>query len=137
MSCHQEFFSVFEQIFAIQNAFAKRLKTNIKETIEMSNNLFKNYSNLILSFQSVIRTYLKNEQILADQSKRYFKSHKLMQQNIELYKASFTDVKLIYNTDEKIKRYLACEANYKLLIEEIKMIEEKLMIVNQLKKEVI
>ncbi len=39
--------------------------------------------------------------------------------NIESYKSSFTDVKLIYNMDEKIKRFNACEATFKNLTEEL------------------
>jgi len=31
-----------------------------------------------------------------------------MIEGIEYYKISFTDVKLIYNMDEKIKRFTAC-----------------------------
>lgn len=33
--------------------------------------------------------------------------------SIESYKASLTDVTLIYNVEEQIKRYQACETNYK------------------------
>lgn len=32
---------------------------------------------------------------------------------IELYKDSFSDVNLIYNLDEKIRRYENCEATYR------------------------
>jgi hypothetical protein len=42
--------------------------------------------------------------------------------NIEAYKSSFTDVKLIYNMDEKIKRFNACEGTYKNLLEELETI---------------
>jgi hypothetical protein len=42
---------------------------------------------------------------------------------MDYYKNSFTDVKLIYNMDEKNKRYLACEQNYKSLLEELETIE--------------
>lgn len=103
----------------------------------MGKNLFNEYSNLILSFQSVIRAYIKNEQNLAEHSKKYFKIQKTMLQNVEQYKASFTDVKLVYNPDERIKRYITCENTYKGMVDEVKNIEEKLIITNQLKKEVI
>ena len=43
--------------------------------------------------------------------------------NIESYKNSFTDVKLIYNMDEKNKRFNACEGTYKNLMEELEAIE--------------
>lgn len=33
--------------------------------------------------------------------------------SIDYYKTSFTDVKLIYNVEEKNKRYLNCETLYK------------------------
>lgn len=39
--------------------------------------------------------------------------------NIEFYKESFTDVKLIYNMDEKNKRFTVCDSNYKNLMEEL------------------
>lgn len=45
-----------------------------------------------------------------------------MLQNVEMYKASFTDVKLVYNADERIKRYVACESTYKGMIEEVRNI---------------
>ena len=32
--------------------------------------------------------------------------------NIEAYKETFTDVKLIYNRNEKLRRYESCEVNY-------------------------
>jgi hypothetical protein len=40
-----------------------------------------------------------------------------MVQSLEIYKTSFTDVKLIYNNDEKIKRYIACETIYKNMLD--------------------
>ena len=44
--------------------------------------------------------------------------------NIELYKESFTDVRLIYNRDEKLRRYVLCEANYSELMVEYRDISE-------------
>jgi hypothetical protein len=41
---------------------------------------------------------------------------------IELYKEAFTDVKLIYNRGEKLRRYVSCENNYVEITEEIKNI---------------
>ena len=38
-----------------------------------------------------------------------------MGSNIDNYKETFTDVKIIYNMDEKIKRYNVCETTYKNL----------------------
>lgn len=56
--------------------------------------------------------------------------------NIESYKNSFTDVKLIYNMDEKNKRFNACEGTYKNLMEELEAIEEKLKLVNEEKQQI-
>lgn len=48
-----------------------------------------------------------------------------MVNSIEYYKESFTDVRVIYNIDEKVKRYNACETTYKTLQEELDTIEKK------------
>lgn len=77
---------------------------------------------------------MKHEQTLFDQSKRYFKNQKILLQNLENYKASFTDVKLIYNNDEKIKRYIACENIYRTMMEDLKAIDDKIAIANKFKK---
>lgn len=45
--------------------------------------------------------------------------------SIDAYKDSFTDVALIYNMDEKIRRYNTCESNYKMVTEEYEIINEK------------
>lgn len=58
-------------------------------------------------------------------SKKYFRTHKNMVNSIEYYKESFTDVRVIYNIDEKVKRYNACETTYKTLQEELDTIEKK------------
>ena len=71
----------------------------------------------MLTFQGLIRSYKSHEQILFELSKKYFRSHKNMLTNIESYKSSFTDVKLIYNMDEKNKRFNACEGTFKNLTE--------------------
>jgi len=52
--------SIFERVFKAQNDFGKKFGSNIKETVEMSSDLFNNYSNLIASFQCAIRAYIKN-----------------------------------------------------------------------------
>lgn len=56
---------------------------------------------------------------------------------MEEYKNSFTDVKLIYNMQEKNKRYMACEVTYKCLLEELDIIEEKLGQLNEEKVHII
>ena len=64
-----------------------------------------------------MRSYSANEQILLELSKKYYRTHKNMLNQIEAYKDSFTDVKLIYNTQQKTKRYATCEATYQTLTE--------------------
>lgn len=48
-----------------------------------------------------------------------------MTSNIEAYKSSFMDVKIIYNKDEKIKRYNECVYTYKNLEEDLAIINKK------------
>ena len=79
--------------------------------------LFSNFGNRILTFQGYIRSYKAHQQILAELSKKYFRTHKVMSGNIDSYKQTFTDVKIIYNMDEKIKRYNLCESTNKNLQE--------------------
>ena len=45
---------------------------------------------------------------------------------IEAYKDSFTDVKLIYNAQQKSKRYAACETAYEALSEELAVLQTKM-----------
>jgi hypothetical protein len=44
---------------------------------------------------------------------------------LESYKSSFTDARLIYNNEEKVKRYNLCENVYKVILEDFKLITEK------------
>lgn len=97
--------------------FAEKLSNNFRELTSLCSNIFTNYSNLILSFQGTIRSYKSHEQILCELSKKYFRTHKNMISLMESYKSSFTDVKLIYNMDEKNKRFNACEATFRSLSE--------------------
>lgn len=48
-----------------------------------------------------------------------------MMTKIESYKNSFLDVKLIYNTEEKLKLYNDCLQNYKRLLELSRLIQIK------------
>jgi hypothetical protein len=89
-------------------------------------NVIGDYISRLGVLQVLIKTYKTREQSLFELSKKYFRGHKNMIANIELYKSSFTDVKLIYNMDEKNRRYNNCEGIFKNLIEEIKAIEEKI-----------
>jgi hypothetical protein len=45
-----------------------------------------------------------------------------MVSSIDSYKNSFTDARLIYNNEEKVKRYAVCEANFKILSDDLKCI---------------
>lgn len=53
--------------------------------------------------------------------------------SMESYKNSFTDVTLIYNMDEKNKRYQTCENNYNAIVAEYKTICEKVELLNERK----
>jgi len=48
------------------------------------------------------------EQIVFEMSKKYLRSFKSMSAYLDSYKSSFTDARLIYNTEEKVKRYQLC-----------------------------
>ena len=71
----------------------------MRELISLSDSLFTNYSNRILTFQGYTRSYKAHEQVLIELSKKYFRSHKTMIMRIESYKSTFTDAKIIYNMD--------------------------------------
>lgn len=87
----------------------------MKELTALCDSLFTNYSNTIFSFQGYLRNYKAHEQVLMELSKKYFRTHKTMMTSIDVYKETFTDVKIIYNIDEKKKRYAICEGQYKNL----------------------
>jgi hypothetical protein len=57
--------------------------------------------------------------------------------SIDYYKETFTDVKIIYNIDEKIKRYKVCENNHKTLMEELECIDKKVEELSEEKKAII
>jgi hypothetical protein len=60
-----------------------------------------------------------------------------MMGSIDLYKATFTDVKIIYNMDEKKKRYGICEGNHKALQEELDNIDQKVVQLSEEKDQII
>ena len=62
---------------------------------------------------------------MIENCKKYFGTFKDMMNNIEAYKNSFIDVKVIYNTEEKLKIYGECLQNYKRLVELSKLIQIK------------
>ena len=53
-----------------------------------------------------------------------------MMAKIEAYKNSFMDVKLIYNTEEKLKLYNECLQNYRRLLELARLIQIKVKDLN-------
>lgn len=97
----------------------------MKELVSLCDSLFTNFSNNIFNFQGYIRNYKAHEQVLMELSKKYYRTHKTMINSIESYKETFTDVKIIYNIQEKMKRYTICENHYKTLQEELEIIEQK------------
>ena len=49
---------------------------------------------------------------LIENVKKYAKVHKMLIQSLESYKVAFQDVKLIYNLEEKVKRYKVCSSHF-------------------------
>jgi len=49
---------------------------------------------------------------LVENAKKYTKTHKMLIQSLESYKVAFQDVKLIYNLEEKVKRYKVCSSQF-------------------------
>ena len=96
---YYEYIQLYRNIHSEQKSLTEKYTNNFKELTSLCNNIFSNYSNLILDFQTIIRSYKAHEQILMELSKKYFRSHKTMIANMDYYKNSFTDVKLIYNMD--------------------------------------
>lgn len=122
---YQKYIQLYRNIWSQQKSFDDKLGNNLKELNALCDSLFFNFSNTILSFQEIIRSYKTHEQVLFELSKKYFRTHKSMLTAIEQYKQTFTDVKIIYNMDEKNKRYNLCESVYKALTEELGNIQGK------------
>ncbi len=53
------------------------------------------------------------------------KLQKTYNDSLTSYKNSLSDVKLIYNKDETVKRYQQCELSFKNVISEEKIIKER------------
>ena len=66
-------------------------------------------------------------------AKKYFRSMKTVQNSIESYKTSFSDVKLIYNNEERLKRYNTCKIDYDNICTDHSHIQEKVDKVNDMK----
>jgi len=91
-------------------------KISSRELTKICNAILEDFSKFMQGFQTNVRKYLESEQILQELSKKYYRSHKNMISSMDSYKNSFTDVTLIYNMDEKTKRYQTCENNYKCIL---------------------
>ena len=66
-------------------------------------------------------------------AKKYFRSLKTVTSSIEAYKASFSDVKLIYNNEERIRRYNICKNDYEAICNDHAHIQEKIEKMNEMK----
>lgn len=80
---------------------------------------------LVAELEKKCKDYVKYEQNLIEDCGKYFKIYKNMLSLIEIYKNSFMDVKIIYNTEEKLKRYNECVKTYRLLGDNLREIGEK------------
>ena len=69
--------------------------------------------------------------------KKYFISYKEMIDKIESYKNTLLDVKLIYNTEEKVKLYSDCAQQYKRLSEVAHLIQIKVDDLNSRKTDLV
>lgn len=99
---------LFKNINVEVKIFSEKSNGSYKELNNVCNSLFLEYSNQVLNFQQHIRNYQSMEQIVFEMSKKYLRSFKSMSAYLDSYKSSFTDARLIYNTEEKVKRYQLC-----------------------------
>jgi hypothetical protein len=72
---------------------------------------------------SAFKKYKIREDSLIESHKKYVKLQKTFSDSMISYKSSLSDVKLIYNKDETLKRYQVCEMNFKNILTEEKVIE--------------
>ena len=122
---YQKYVQLFRNLWSEQKCFNERLGVNLKETVTLCDSLLGNFSNRIITFQGYIRSYKAHEQILGERSKKYLRTNKEMGTKIDSYKETFTDVKIIYNIDEKNKRFNACESVHRNLQEELVNVNKK------------
>ena len=83
--------------------------------MELSNVFVEDCKLLIEELKVKGRDYIEAEQNVVATCKKYFISYKEMLEKIEAYKNTLLDVKLIYNTEEKVKLYSDCAQQYKRL----------------------
>ena len=85
---------------------------------------------LVEGLERRCQQYMKAEGELVDECGRYFKLYRGMMAAIDSYKNSFMDVRIIYNTDEKVKRYNECQRTYLQLQHDKTVIEDRVKAMN-------
>ena len=90
---------MFKNINVEVKIFSEKSNGSYRELNNVCNGLFLEYSNVVLNFQHHIRNYQSMEQIVFEMSKKYARTFKSMTGYLDSYKSSFTDARLIYNTE--------------------------------------
>ena len=117
---------LFENISKETMNLTQNTKGSFKQLTTLCNTIFHDFSKVVLNFQTSMRKYQEYEQVIGQLSKKYYRTHKSMLTSIDAYKSSFSDVNIIYNLDEKLKRYNVCEKTFKTIEEEYESINKKL-----------
>jgi hypothetical protein len=76
----------------------------VTTNVELDELATEHYDHAKLAFKK----YKTCEDSLIDSHKRYVKLQKTLNDSLVYYKASLSDIKLIYNKDEILKRYQVC-----------------------------
>ena len=92
----------------IQKELSENLHNNFKEGNKKSEESYEKESELLRDFEIKIKAYESKEESIVDSHKKFTKLSKTLIGNIEAYKETFTDVRLIYNRNEKLRRYENC-----------------------------
>lgn len=100
------------------------LQTPSSEVSNANSMKIVGFCNSLISFQQHMKNYTSLEGSGSDAARKYFKAQKALLSSVESYKESFTEAKLIYNMQEKIKRYSVCEQNFKVVAQEHGMVME-------------
>jgi hypothetical protein len=112
---NQMVFAIFSRLLREHKELVENTKGSSRELTKVCNVILDEFAKCIQGLQTDVRKYAENEQILQELGKKYLRSHKNMMNAIEAYKSSLTNVNLIYNTDEKLRRYHTCETSFKLV----------------------
>ena len=83
--------------------------------MQLGNLFVEDFFMLVEELERKCQEYGRNEEETVEEGLAYFKLYRGMMEAIDAYKNSFMDVKIIYNTDEKVKRYCECQKTYYLL----------------------